>query len=370
LVPVVTATMADLPPHLADVRNKVTLGVEVVENVSSTAYPGCYPGIDDAFDIEKFKEAFDVRIISETPDEIEFDMLGVDAAIANTVRRILLAEVPTMAAESCLFYNNTSIIQDEVLAHRIGLIPIKADPRLFDYSLGSNDTDENTRIVFQLNVKCEMRKGVPKGAHKPEDLYTHYRVTSQDLVWVPQGNQATEHAEDPIRPVHSDILIALLKPGQEINMEIHCIKGIGKEHAKWSPVGTASYRLMPEIVLKKDFVGEEADDLAACFNPGVIIVEQGGDGVRRARVGDARACTMTREVYRHAHLAPYVELKRIRDHFIFSVESTGAMPAATLVTEAIGMMLDKVELLTLALDQLERDDGDEMEEDAEAEDEA
>ena len=47
-------------------------------------------------------------------DEIEFDMLGVDAAIANTVRRILLAEVPTMAAESCLFYNNTSIIQDEV----------------------------------------------------------------------------------------------------------------------------------------------------------------------------------------------------------------------------------------------------------------
>lgn len=46
------------------------------------------------------------------------------------------------------------------------------------------------------------------------------------------------------------------------------------------------------------------------------------------------------------------------------------MPAATLVTEAIGMMLDKVELLTLALDQLEREDGDEMEEEDEAEDEA
>lgn len=59
----------------------------------------------------------------------------------------------------------------QVLAHRIGLIPIKADPRLFDYSQGSNDTDENSRIVFQLNVKCEMRKGVPKGAHKPEDMY-------------------------------------------------------------------------------------------------------------------------------------------------------------------------------------------------------
>ena len=54
------------------------------------------------------------RTCTRDQDEIEFDMLGVDAAIANTVRRILLAEVPTMAAESCLFYNNTSIIQDEV----------------------------------------------------------------------------------------------------------------------------------------------------------------------------------------------------------------------------------------------------------------
>lgn len=56
---------------------------------------------------------------------------------------------------------------------------------------------------------------------------------------------------------------------------------------------------MPEIVLKKEFIGDEADDLAACFNAGVIIVEQGGDGVRRAKVGDARGCTMTREVHRY-----------------------------------------------------------------------
>ena len=65
-------------------------------------------------------------------DELEFDMVGVDAAIANALRRVLLAEVPSMAIEKVFINNNTSIIQDEVLAHRLGLIPIKADPRKFN----------------------------------------------------------------------------------------------------------------------------------------------------------------------------------------------------------------------------------------------
>ncbi len=38
-----------------------------------------------------------------------------------------------MAIEKVFIYNNTSIIQDEILSHRLGLVPIKADPRLFEY---------------------------------------------------------------------------------------------------------------------------------------------------------------------------------------------------------------------------------------------
>lgn len=45
---------------------------------------------------------------------MEFDMVGIDASIANAFRRILLAEVPTMAIEKIHIYNNTTIIQDEV----------------------------------------------------------------------------------------------------------------------------------------------------------------------------------------------------------------------------------------------------------------
>lgn len=65
--------------------------------------------------------------------EMEFDMIGVDPCIPNAFRRILLSEVPTMAFDKVLMYLNTSIIQDEVLAHRLGLIPLKADPRLFEF---------------------------------------------------------------------------------------------------------------------------------------------------------------------------------------------------------------------------------------------
>ena len=62
---------------------------------------------------------------------MEFDMIGIDASIANSFRRILLSEVPTMAIEKVHVFNNTSVIQDEVLAHRLGLIPLKANPKLF-----------------------------------------------------------------------------------------------------------------------------------------------------------------------------------------------------------------------------------------------
>lgn len=48
-----------------------------------------------------------------------------------------------------------------------------------------------------------------------------------------------------ISAVHSDIVIATLRPGQQIEFEAHCRRGVGKDHAKYSPVSTASYRLLP-----------------------------------------------------------------------------------------------------------------------------
>lgn len=71
------------------------------------------------------------QIVSLGDYELEFDLINVEAPFANALRRILLAEVPTMAVEKVFMYQNTSLIQDEIFAHRLGMVPIKADPRLF-----------------------------------------------------------------------------------------------------------------------------------------------------------------------------------------------------------------------------------------------
>ena len=111
-----------------------------------------------------------------------------------------------------------------------------------------------------------------------------------------------------IRPVLNDILIAKLRPGQELDLRIVCVKGVGSDHAKFSPVGkcfllpslliffllpfsptflfillfisycishtpaTASYRLLPHIKIPHPVVGSKGDKLASCFPVGVIKV--------------------------------------------------------------------------------------------------
>ena len=80
-----------------------------------------------------WRREFSVNVISETYEEFVFELIGVDAPIANALRRILLAEVPTIAIETVFIKCNTSILQDEVLAHRLGLIPLDIDPRLFEF---------------------------------------------------------------------------------------------------------------------------------------------------------------------------------------------------------------------------------------------
>ena len=64
---------------------------------------------------------------------MEYDLVGVDASIANALRRIMIADVPTMCIEHVYVLNNTSVVQDEILAQRLGLIPLNVDPDLFEF---------------------------------------------------------------------------------------------------------------------------------------------------------------------------------------------------------------------------------------------
>ncbi|KAI9586601.1 DNA-directed RNA polymerases I and III subunit RPAC1 [Glossina fuscipes] len=299
--------------------------------------PHDYGLADDPFDIESFKRKFKIIVVRYQGNELEFDMVGVHPGIANAFRRLMLSEVPSMAIEKVYIHNNTSIIQDEVLAHRLGLIPLKADPRLFEYRGDENDqgTEQDT-LDFELKVKCSRRKDVKESSNF-DSIYKNHKIYSGQIKWLPKGKQAQIYSESDVGPIDDDILITQMRPGHELDIRLAAVKGIGKDHAKFSPVATAFYRLLPEVKLKKDIVGKDAFLLQKCFSPGVI----GLDENDRAYVKNARYDTCSRNVYRYPQLADAVEMARIRDHYIFTVESLGALKPDVIFIEAVKLLKGK-----------------------------
>lgn len=278
--------------------------------------------------------------------------------------------------------NNTSIVQDEVLAARLGLVPLTGNPTglewiKFDKKRKNPDdesnepekntaTDKNT-VVLKLKVECDWCEDVKPGETDQDKLYmckvfgkdeedgfelsTGAGVYAKNMVFQPEGRQHKEFPEPDglIRPVNPDILLAKMRPGQVIDLQMHCVKGIGADHAKFSPVAPATYRLLPTIDIVKPILGDDARKFARCFPKGVIALEevteeesecmdsdfQGRVGEKKAVVKNAFKDTISRECLRHDEFQGKVKLGRVRDHFIFSVESTGQYKSDDLFLESV-----------------------------------
>lgn len=128
---------------------------------------------DDVWSIKTFKKKFRIVIVRYEKDEIEFDLIGIHPFLANTFRRLMLSDVPSMAIEKVFVYNNTSIIQDEVLVHRLGLIPLRADPRQFEFRPdGTAESSEQNTLDFELKIKCTWNKDAGNESnHRVDDMY-------------------------------------------------------------------------------------------------------------------------------------------------------------------------------------------------------
>ncbi|XP_045593213.1 DNA-directed RNA polymerases I and III subunit RPAC1 isoform X2 [Procambarus clarkii] len=255
-----------------------------------------------------------VEIIKMNSLEMEIDFIGFHISLVNAIRRIILAEVPTMAIEKVYMYNNTSIVQDEVLAHRLGLVPLKVDPRYFEF---------------------------------------RNKVLSSSLKWVPLGNQGF-FKEAKMQPLHQDILLAKMNAGHVIELEAYAVKGIGSDHAKFQP-GLAWYRLLPEIELTREVEGEQAELLQKCFSPGVIDVVTTPGGKKIAKVNDARNDSCSRNVFEYDSIKDAVKLTRKPEHVIFYVESHSALKSYEILEESVNIMIGKCSLLLAELDNLEGD---------------
>jgi DNA-directed RNA polymerase I and III subunit RPAC1 len=315
-----------------------------VGNVSSTDYPGNYQNIDDSWNLESFKQGFTAIITSLSPKTIEFDLIGIDPSFSNAFRRIMLSEVPTMAIETVFVLQNTSIMADEVLSHRLGLIPLNIDPRHFHIRENNEDATDVNTVVLSLHAHCRLKNA---DAVVDEEKYIDSNILSSAITWVPQGDQQERGIVGGV--VNGEILINKLRLGQEVDLQLHAVKGVGKDHAKFSPVALCSYRLLPEIQILHPITGPSAKKFQSCFPTGVISISESGHAV----VSNPRKDTVSREVLRHAEFDGKVKLTRVRDHFIFNVESVGALGADVIFLESVGILRDKCVGLLDALENLE-----------------
>lgn len=380
---------APLSAEEIEARRLVQINAETVTHTAASDFPGHYgPEQDDSWVVERFRQGLKVDFHHNKPHDAAFSLVGIDASIANAFRRILIAEIPTLAIEDVFFLDNTSVIQDEVLAHRLGLIPLTGGREGLDWlhwfhrppskdaftMQTASDGDETTpvsthndynTIVMTLDIECRWatvekdgwdgKKKALEGDVAPEEKYINSNVYASDLVFHPQGKQSEYFSgENAIRPVNPKILIAKLRPGHRIHLRCHCIKGVGSDHAKFSPVATASYRLLPQITITQPILGADAKKFARCFPRGVIGYEPDAEtGEQKAVVKNPMKDTVSRECLRHDEFKGKVKLGRVRDHFIFSVESTGQFESDELFLDAVRLLRAKAERFKRHLTELE-----------------
>eukprot|EP00920_Eleutheroschizon_duboscqi_P020060 GHVT01047859.1.p1 GENE.GHVT01047859.1~~GHVT01047859.1.p1 ORF type:complete len:200 (+),score=14.06 GHVT01047859.1:340-939(+) len=164
-------------------------------------------------------------------------------------------------------------------------------------------------------------------------------VYARHFKWDPQSEEErTMHKDAPPEPVVPDVLITKLRPGQEIELKAYLIKGTGKTHAKWSPVCTATYRLLPHFEFSKDepLSPTEAQELKELCPMGVFDIEEAGN---LPYASFPRNCTTCRACIER--FPKRVIMKKFKDHYIFSIESTGAVSAPRLFKDALAILREK-----------------------------
>ena len=275
---------------------------------------------------KEFVNKMELRIISLQERELEFDLINCNASIANAIRRIMIAEVPSMAIDDVEIRENTTIMPDEYLAHRLGLIPIIVSDKL-------KENNEIKSIRFKLKVKNETKE--------------IKSVYSGEIEIMGQHGEATRlKYQEKLVELQKDVLICKMAPGYSLDMEFTARWSVGAEHAKWSPVSLCSYRLLPKIQLLREFKGDEAEELRRCFSQGVIEIKEG-----RAVVANARLDSMSREVFRHPNLRDGLVIQREPNWFCFTVETISADPIIVL-KKAIQKFKENCSVLKKAISEV------------------
>eukprot|EP00299_Pterocystis_sp_00344_P013602 c6685_g1_i1.p1 GENE.c6685_g1_i1~~c6685_g1_i1.p1 ORF type:complete len:293 (-),score=46.67 c6685_g1_i1:221-1099(-) len=286
-----------------------------------------------------------VEVKQLTHDRLELFLSNVDTSLANAMRRIIIAETPTMAIDLVDIESNTSVLHDEFLAHRIGLVPLTSthvDDFEFPRDCVCEDGCKNCRVIFKLHAQ-----GAEAGV---------LNVTSRKLL---SDNTTVRCVNNPITPDGDDdqgVILIKLRKGQEVKLTATARKGVGKEHAKWNPVSCAVFKFDPEIKINSqklhELTSEQKREWADSCPTKVFKYNEDVDTVD---IEDATRCMFCKECVVKAGEFQKTGLVRIGDspgRFWFTVESTGVMLPEQIWKNACDVLMKKLDVVIAELEQI------------------
>ncbi|HEX2615504.1 MAG TPA: DNA-directed RNA polymerase subunit D [Nitrososphaera sp.] len=159
-----------------------------------------------------------VEVVEKSNERIVVRFNNIPRQYVNSLRRLAISEVPTLAIDDVVILENSSVMHDEAVAHRLGLVPLRTDPGRFvmphECDCKSTLGCSKCRVLLVLNAEANEKTKV---------------VTSGEMM----------SEDELVKPVSKDIPIIVLAPNQKLKFEAYARLGIGKDHAKWQPTAAA-----------------------------------------------------------------------------------------------------------------------------------
>jgi DNA-directed RNA polymerase subunit D len=242
----------------------------------------------------------EIRLLEKNKSKVTF-MIGKTSPIyANTLRRLLVNKVPTLAIEEVEIKKNSGALFDEVLAHRLGLLPLKTDLKSYTQKAYCKCKGEGC-------ARCELKLKLK--AKGPGNVYAE-----------------SLKSDDPkVVPVYPKTPLVKLKKGQEVEFIATAVLGTGKEHSKWSP-GLAHYRFKPVVEIPKKAEGCEE---AAKVCPVKVFDWNNKLKINKDNLMKCTLCDACTEV------CPNIKVSADKSSIIFTIESWGQLTPKNMVKSAI-----------------------------------
>lgn len=263
-----------------------------------------------------------VKVVEEEPNKLTIELENVRKDILNGLRRVMIAEVPTLAIDEVLFTENSSPIYGEYIAHRLGLVPIKTpgDPELLSQiSIDIQDGRQpDFRVEYQLRAEC------------PAKLSQPLTVFSDMLKPI---------SDEEAKPVYDNIPLFKLGQNQVVELQATARYGLGKQHARFSPVSPVTYMYKPVLLFDKS--KDEPCDKHVDVCPTNCLEYRSGELVFK----NAWDCILCRECEK-ACKSGATKISWDEKVARLTIESTGSLPPKVILKTAILILIKKFKLVS------------------------